>query len=101
MTVGRSVTTPAATHSTMGGQGVNEHTKRALILGAGAAAGGWGGAMVLARVGAAYGLRLGPMGTLAGAAVGAMLGVGLARMLAPDTQDIAGELEMEVDKEAA
>ena len=80
---------------------MNEHTKRALILGAGAAAGGWGGATVLAKVGAAYGLRFGPVGTLAGAAVGALVGVGLARMIAPDTQDIAGELEMEVDKEAA
>ena len=76
-------------------------TKKMLMLGAGAAAGGWGGAMAMARIGATYGLRLGPVGTLAGAAVGALLGVSLCKMLVSKSDDIEGELEMEVDKEAA
>lgn len=80
---------------------MNPSIKRALVLGAGAAAGGWGGSLIMARIGAAYGLRLGPMGTLAGAAVGALVGVGLARMMAPEPDFIEGELDMEVEKEAA
>lgn len=80
---------------------MNEGTKRMLLMGAGAAAGGWGGAMMMARLGATYGLRLGPMGTIAGAAVGALVGVGVCKMLAGPPEDIEGELAMEVEKEAA
>jgi len=78
---------------------MDANTQKSLVLGLGAAAGGWGGAVAMAKVGAAYGLRMGPMGTLAGAAVGALLGVGLCKMLMPDAEldgeDIAGEFEVE------
>ena len=54
-------------------------------------------------IGAAYGLRLGTAGTLAGAAVGAYLGASVCRKLLARTGDIEGELEldMNVEDEAA
>lgn len=80
---------------------MDENMQKSLILGLGAAAGGWGGAVAMARIGAAYGLRLGPAGTIAGAAVGALLGAGLCRMLMPATEpefeveDLAGEFSVD------
>ncbi len=80
---------------------MDSNTQKALILGVGAVAGGWGGAVAMARIGAAYGLRLGPIGTVAGAAVGALLGVGLCKMFLPEIDstldDIQGEFEVEED----
>jgi len=73
--------------------------QKSLVLGLGAVVGGWGGAAAMARVGATYGLRFGPMGTIAGAAVGALLGVGLCKLLIPEAEpgldDIEGEFEVE------
>lgn len=80
---------------------MNEGMKKTLLLGAGAAAGGWGGAMIMARVGAAYGLRLGPAGTVAGAAVGALIGAGLCKVLVARMQEGEGALELDMQKEAA
>lgn len=78
---------------------MDSNMQKSVVLGLGAVAGGWGGAIAMARIGAAYGLRLGPMGTVAGAAVGALLGVGLCKMLLPEADpnldDIEGEFEVE------
>ena len=82
---------------------MNGDTKRAMILGAGAVAGGWGGAVTMARLGASLGFRFGPAGTVAGAAVGALIGVGLCKMMmgAPKSlDDIEGEFEIETDEAA-
>jgi len=80
---------------------MNGSTKRGLILSAGAVAGGWGGAMAMARIGAAYGLRLGPMGTIAGAAVGALLGANLSKMLVGDVEGGADQIDFEGEQETA
>ena len=60
---------------------MNGISRKNLVLGAGAVAGGWGGAVAMARLGTTYGLRLGPMGTVLGAAVGAAVGIGICKYL--------------------
>ena len=76
-------------------------TRKALVLGASAVAGGWGGRFAMAKLGARFGLGLGPMGSVAGAAIGALLGIGLARMLVDDASgDIEGEFEVEREEAA-
>ncbi len=82
---------------------MDQELKKALFVGAAALAGGWGGVAAVNRIGAAYGLRLGTAGTLAGAAVGAYLGASVCRKLLARTGDIEGELEldMNVEDEAA
>lgn len=84
---------------------MDKDTQKSLILGVGAVAGGWGGAVAAGRIGAAYGYKFGPMGTVAGAAVGALLGLGLCKMLMPDAgeqtlEDIEGEFEVAMDESA-
>ena len=80
---------------------MDEGTRKTLIMGASALAGGCGGAWATARVGATYGLRFGPVGTLAGAAIGALVGVGLCKWLMADSDDFEGAFEVEEQKEAA
>jgi hypothetical protein len=47
-------------------------------------------------LGAAYGWRLGPAGTLAGVVLGGLVGLGLAKLLAASDSDfIEGELDEE------
>lgn len=62
-------------------------TKNMLMLGGAAIAGGWGGSWAAARLGATFGLSLGPWGSAAGGLIGAMLGTALAKnLLGIDTQ---------------
>ena len=72
--------------------------KRNLVFGAGALVGGWGGAMAIARIGATYGLRLGPLGTVLGGAVGAALGIGISKMLAQAYDNATAEEAEENDE---
>ena len=80
---------------------MDQNMKKALILGTGAVAGGWGGIQVVNRIGAAYGLRLGTVGVLAGAAVGALIGASVCKKLIGSSDDLEGEFEVEVGDEAA
>ena len=83
---------------------MNNDTQKSLILGVGAVAGGWAGAVAAGRIGAAYGYKFGPMGTVAGAAVGALLGLSLCKMMMPEAEqtleDIEGEFEVAMDESA-
>jgi hypothetical protein len=83
---------------------MDKDTQKSLILGVGAVAGGWGGAVAAGRIGAAYGYKFGPMGTVAGAAVGALLGLSLCKMLLPEVEqtleDIEGEFEVAMEESA-
>jgi hypothetical protein len=52
---------------------MDKNTQNALIVWASTAAGGVGGWWAAARLGASYGLRLGPWGAVAGAVAAAVL----------------------------
>jgi hypothetical protein len=52
---------------------MDKNTQNALIVWASTAAGGAGGWWAAARMGASYGLRLGPWGAVAGAVAAAVL----------------------------
>ncbi len=66
-----------------------------LVIGGAALAGGAAGVWMGARLGSAYGLRLGPWAAVAGAVLGAMAGAALSDTVPGDLQELAAGLESE------
>ena len=58
---------------------MDQSTKRALIIGSTAVAGGAGGSWLTAKLGTTFGFRFGPWGVVAGALIGALAGAALSR----------------------
>jgi phage tail tape-measure protein len=66
---------------------VNTTTTNTLVIGGSTVAGGALGSWASARLGAAYGLRLGPWGMVAGALVGTLVGMALSRAFTAEPQE--------------
>lgn len=80
---------------------MDENLKRSIAVGAAAVAGGWGGIIIATRITSRFGLQLGPVATIAGAAVGAMVGASICKKLLVQSDNLEGEFEVQLDEEAA
>jgi uncharacterized membrane protein YdjX (TVP38/TMEM64 family) len=77
---------------------MDTNIKNSLLLAGSAIAGGAGGSWAATRLGAAFGLSLGPWGSAAGAMLGAMASTALAKRMLGEPQAM---LEAQPDVEAA
>lgn len=71
---------------------MNKSVKDGLVIVGSAVAGGWGGSLGTAKIGALLGLRFGPWGALIGTTAGALAGAALAKKLLANGAAVA-ELE--------